>query len=503
MYTKTDTYLQIEGYTALTAKFAIMKGRQCSIVPRHMSCLLLVLLMSSWSSFVSSCPTGWTSFNDVKCFKYLALNVNYGEAETVCRNSNSTLASIHSREEQDFVLGLARIYSSLSGVHWVWLGATRNNSANNNFSWKDGSSLNFTNWRDGCPDNRMDEDCVLMTVFRDRPGHWCNFKCTTNYDHVLCQKPKGKDDNSTSTSPFNYPPRSFGLSGPWTSIGRPRIQFASIPAILPPRYRTSTPAEVDECDIGWDFKNNKCYKFISDNVTGEEARYYCKRYGTNAKPLTIHSESEQTWAVDFSFFKNEAKEAVWIGAFRSGPDLSNITWRDGSPMDYTNWAAHEPDNRNKSENCVALNDMPKFYGRWLDAPCSLKFHLICEKPANIPFTSTTISSALLNRPWSDNLQTSDSDVSSQSLPESSSSSSSGFVTFLVFLTITLGILVVALFAKLKNQQKTLSRDLHGSRRAIYSSGSEADYEDTMPYSATTVPNFPTSSITFETPATAN
>ena len=351
--------------------------------------------------------------------------------------------------------------------------------------------MNFTNWRDGCPDNRQDEDCVLMTVFRDRPSHWCNFKCSTNYDHVLCQKANGKDDsNSTGQTYFDsYFVRTTtiplrGQYNPWL-INRPRIQFSPFPALPFPRYRSTTPAEVDECDIGWDFKNNKCYKFVSDNLTGEEARYYCQKYGQNAKAITIHSEAEQTWAVDFAFFKNEAKEAVWIGAARVGPDLANITWRDGSPMDYTNWASHEPDNRNKSENCVALNDMPKFYGRWLDAPCSLKFHLICEKPANIPFTSTP-SSSLVNRPWSDNLQSSDSVISQEtvSASSSSSSSSSGFVTFLVILSMILATLVAALVVKLKNEQKLHSTNLNDSQMNIYPTASEAEYEYT-PYSPTT------------------
>lgn len=41
-------------------------------------------------------------------------------------------------------------------------------------------------------------------------------------------------------------------------------------------------------------------------------------------------------------------------------------------------SSHEPDNRNGVEFCVALNDRPEYYGRWLDAPCTTKFHLICE-----------------------------------------------------------------------------------------------------------------------------
>ena len=445
--------------------------------------LLLIQLLSCLA-----CETGWYPYKTEKCLKYHAINVNFSEAESTCSKDNSTIASIGSKEEQDFVLALGRLHYTLSGVHWVWLGATRDTSDLTQFNWKDGSVFNYTNWRDGCPDNRVGDDCILMTIFRDRPSHWCNFRCESNYDHVVCQKEYTEDVSSpTSTPSYIFPNirKTTRLPVFRRFPYRPRRPF----------YPMTIPSEYDECDFGWDFKNNKCYNFISQNVTGEQARYYCQRFGDDAQALTITSEAEQSWAVDYAFFKNEAKEAVWLGAVRVGPEANDIKWRDGSVMNFTNWSPHEPDNRNKSENCVAMNDMPKFFGMWLDAPCSLKFHLICEKKAKIPLR--------LNETLLEDVMISSSLDSQQQDPsnDSSEATTSSLVAFLMFVIIMLSLSTASLGYIVLNQKKEMNRNLRESRVNIYyASGSDVEYEEpkyssgsvvSSPYCSTT-----TSSITY-------
>ena len=120
-----------------------------------------------------SCPLGWHAYNGTKCLKYVAVNVNHSEAVRMCGEYNATLASVHSRDEEDFLLGLGRQYYTLSGVHWAWLGAMRPSADRQSpFTWPDGTEFDYSNWRPGCPDTRAGENCVLMTVFRDRPSHW-------------------------------------------------------------------------------------------------------------------------------------------------------------------------------------------------------------------------------------------------------------------------------------------------------------------------------------------
>lgn len=465
-----------------------------TIVKTSIHFFLLHCLFILHNELVHACPSGWIAFNTEKCIKYLPVNVHFSEAEQMCKSHNSSMISIHSREEQDFILALGRQHYTLSGVHWIWLGATRNASDSKEFQWRDGSGFNFTNWRDGCPDNRQNENCVLMTIFRDRPSHWCNFKCESNYDHVVCQK---EYTNETSTSSSFTPVISYPVSRPsrFPTLRPDRRPYSSSTrrSFVQPLSPPPLPSlESQECDIGWDFKNNKCYKFIPDNITGEEARYYCRRFGESAQGITIMSEAEQAWAVEYAFYKNEAKDAIWVGAVRTGPEAANITWRNGQPMNYTNWAPHEPDNRNNSENCVAMNDTPKFFGRWLDAPCSLKFHLMCEKGSKIPFKEPVYNSSTWNElfsnpgvvfavPMQQPSPSSQQDPGAENtavvaksppVPASSSTSSS----ILIFLILLLVIAVAFLAFLVLNQRKQIKNNLRESRVNIYYASSSSAYE---------------------------
>lgn len=439
----------------------------------------LVLLIIFFIPSSSACDQGWYAYKQEKCLFYDPVNVNFEKAVTVCSDKNATLASIGSKEEQDFILSLGRLHYTLSGVHWVWLGLTRNINDPLLFNWKDGSLFNYSNWRDGCPDTRPGENCVLMTVFRDRPSHWCNFRCDSNFDHVICQKEWSEGGSTTPLPAIVTPPKR-----------RPGSRF-------PPRrpWFPDIPMESQECDFGWDFKFNKCYKFILSNVTGEEARYYCRRFGGDAQPLTISSEAEQSWAVDFAFFKNEAKEAVWLGALRVGPENNSIKWRDGRDMVYANWSPHEPDNRNNSENCVAMNDIPKFFGMWLDAPCTLKFHLICEKTAKI-IVPLNVSDNVLDNVISGNVD--DSRLTQELLQETSGSS--GLFGFMIFVIVVLSLLTAFFGYTVLDLKKQIASNLRESRVNIYyaSASEEPEYEEpkysvgsfSSPYATTT------SSITY-------
>jgi hypothetical protein len=439
-----------------------------------MTFLVLFISILLQTLLTRACEQGWYAYKQEKCLLYDPVNVNFEKAVNLCSDKNATLASIGSKEEQDFILALGRLHYTLSGVHWVWLGLVRNASNPNQFHWKDGSTFNYTNWREGCPDTRQGENCVLMTVFRDRPSHWCNFRCDSNFDHVICQKEYTEGESTQLISTTSFPPTRR-----YPNRFRPRRPW--FPVI----------SESDECDFGWDFKFNKCYKFITQNITGEEARYYCQRFGEGAQPLTIISETEQSWAVDFAFFKNEAKEAMWLGAVRVGPENNSIKWRDGRDMNYTNWSPHEPDNRNKGENCVAMNDMPKFFGMWLDAPCTLKFHLICEKPAKIPlpanYSDNVIDDVISGKV--DSLKT------LEEPDEVIAGSSSKLVGFLMFVIVVLSISTAFLGYTVFNQKKEMGRNIRESRVNIYYASEEPEYEEPKyttgsfqsegPYSSTT------------------
>ncbi len=77
-----------------------------------------------------------------------------------------------------------------------------------------------------------------------------------------------------------------------------------------------------------------------------------------------------------TFFQPE-KDWIWLGLQRSRSGEFSQWFSSQSDLNFTNWAAGEPDNRLGDENCVSMlrND-----GHWDDLPCDYSpVKTLCEK----------------------------------------------------------------------------------------------------------------------------
>jgi hypothetical protein len=73
--------------------------------------------ITTTTTTTTSCPGDWEAFNG-QCYLWGSEeNVAWGLAEFICMTNGGYLASVHSEEEQEFVL-------SLVGDRPYWLGAT-------------------------------------------------------------------------------------------------------------------------------------------------------------------------------------------------------------------------------------------------------------------------------------------------------------------------------------------------------------------------------------------
>ncbi|XP_055007218.1 galactose-specific lectin nattectin-like [Boleophthalmus pectinirostris] len=95
------------------------------------------------------CADGWTKF-DSHCFKFFEEQKTWTEAEKSCHSLNGNLASIHSEDENTFVVGM--IVEATGHLASTWLGG---NDAvlEGTWMWSDGSAWDFTAWADSQPDN--------------------------------------------------------------------------------------------------------------------------------------------------------------------------------------------------------------------------------------------------------------------------------------------------------------------------------------------------------------
>ena len=112
--------------------------------------------------------------------------MTYEEAIQLCSQSEngSTLITIHSKEEQEFVAKY--IFETRKIVENVWLGLK---NSNNKFEWIDKTSVDFTNWANGSPLNKSDHKCVEMISEFSPIGKWVDIQCTKKNIVVVKDSP--------------------------------------------------------------------------------------------------------------------------------------------------------------------------------------------------------------------------------------------------------------------------------------------------------------------------
>ena len=90
------------------------------------------------------------------------------------------MVSIHSDEEQDFVVGL-------NGQDH-WLGGKRDPANRDNFVWTDGTPWDYTNWEQGQPDDYGgDEDCTQIWDRSNEEQNW-NDRICWDVRGFVCKK---------------------------------------------------------------------------------------------------------------------------------------------------------------------------------------------------------------------------------------------------------------------------------------------------------------------------
>jgi len=126
------------------------------------------------------CPSdGWSTFGD---HRYLYMNNSgsrYNDIE-VCRSECSSfggsLASIHSKEENDFVFNLIQPHNDGGVYGHTWFGATCVNGA---YTWDDGTPWDYQNWNSGY-DNSCSRSCVFLGYDKGNrsPDKWTQGVCS-------------------------------------------------------------------------------------------------------------------------------------------------------------------------------------------------------------------------------------------------------------------------------------------------------------------------------------
>ncbi|KAK8734902.1 hypothetical protein OTU49_005721, partial [Cherax quadricarinatus] len=298
-------------------------------IPRHYACEVpagqpVILIPPSNERY---CPEGWEKESD-HCYMFSTQEMSWSAAASSCASQDSSLVSILSWREQDFV----KLYQQ--GGSWIGLNDRKTENA---WIWSDGSSVTITNWNVGEPTGGG-ENCAQMLA---DTGKWNDIPCDLQL--VFSCKKKASS----------------------TPIGT----------------LTTTTAEPDTSACGIDWTENpvtgECYRLELEELSFADARSHCTElfyYSGQSKPdlISIYSSQEQTFVYDLVTRQHLSQTSLWLGMKN---DVDGARWMDGTPAAYFNWDDGEP-NGYFTENCIV---MYLESGKWNDNVCDLRAAFICEK----------------------------------------------------------------------------------------------------------------------------
>ncbi|CAJ1382603.1 unnamed protein product [Effrenium voratum] len=95
----------------------------------------------TWFYEPGACDAGWSQWQS-SCFRFHLDLKTWAEAEAICQEQESHLASVHSREENSFI-------HQLSHGLTVWIGYT-DLDHDSHYTWSDNTQDDFTNFAKNC-----------------------------------------------------------------------------------------------------------------------------------------------------------------------------------------------------------------------------------------------------------------------------------------------------------------------------------------------------------------
>ncbi|KAK2893561.1 C-type mannose receptor 2 [Channa argus] len=280
----------------------------------------------------------WIGFQEAE-YKFFDHRSTWDQAQRICSWFSSSLASVHSAEEEAFLSNTLRKMVKVEGDNW-WLGLhTYQNDGR--FRWSDHSVLNFVSWGLGNPHPlSRDRKCIYISASK---GDWSSQKCHSDLPYIC------KRVNVTGT--------------------------------IPPT--PSSPHPPSGCPNGWSSYQHKCFRVFgqSHRVTWSAAKLKCETQGGVLAMVSSHLEQ----AFITTLLKNASVD-LWVGL--TSDSKGSFQWAKAALLSYTNWAPGEPlDNsgphHNKTPgNCVVMihGNPQKNAGMWASRACEMESNaFICQR----------------------------------------------------------------------------------------------------------------------------
>nr|XP_045606294.1 macrophage mannose receptor 1-like isoform X2 [Procambarus clarkii] len=271
------------------------------------------------------CEDGWTNFNGY-CYMYsygdYSNYMSYSKARVACQGLGGDLASIHTAEEEDFLISLLSTFGTFDSV-WIGLVDTAHSGE---YQWSDGTSVTYTNW-DTIDNLYFTSDPFCVSIFLYAEAKWEREDCNTINDYV-CKKPQ-------EATPINP-----SQTGCYEDDGA---------------YKAS------------------CYKLLDVKLSWSQAKSACESQGANL--LVIDDRYENAFV---AAFLGDLDSWVWTGLSAAVDEDGSIsfTWVNGDPVDFSNWDEFQPDVSHGT--CVVASGKKSNPGLWIVRNCEDTYSYICE-----------------------------------------------------------------------------------------------------------------------------
>ncbi|CAH1796015.1 unnamed protein product [Owenia fusiformis] len=293
------------------------------------------------------CPSGFQSYGN-SCYKVLTALQSWTNARDACKTESAHLTSITSQYEQAYIYLLMKT-SGLTADS-VWIGLSDKNVPGT-FLWEDNWPVVYTRWDKGQP-SFTGGGCVSIK----QDSHWKDTWC-------LMQQPAiCKFTTDSPPVPTQHPPG---------------------PGMCP---------DADE-DHDWLHFNGYCYFIYHEpDKNFAEADFEC--HTRNAELASVHSKEEDNFIV--AHLREYARHKVYIGFWRGLTE--GFVWKDGSPVQFTNWGKNAPSNQTNTgnadddKNCVEYNPTVE---KWFDQVCWARRGYVCKTKALYNTGDTTTKSSAL------------------------------------------------------------------------------------------------------------
>lgn len=130
-----------------------------------------------------NCPMFWYSFSG-RCYKYMATEMTWADAELFCLSEGANLVSIHSQEEQNFVQTLVQNFDHGTGPTWIGLSDIHKEGR---WMWSDDCATHFFFWLASEPNNVVGVEHCAHDNHADEKK-WNDLSCLATLPSVCASR---------------------------------------------------------------------------------------------------------------------------------------------------------------------------------------------------------------------------------------------------------------------------------------------------------------------------